>query len=101
MFSTGSLRDQFDHAGNLWKTLAIFNTVRDREYPDSKAAVYNFPRLFQTAMVDEDVQSGYSTIFFTPTPEGPQHDTWFINQGVVSSRWIVPDRYTTYRHYFY
>jgi len=93
--------DQFDHAGNLWKTLAIFNTVRDREYPDSKAAVYNFPRLFQTAMVDEDVQSGYSTIFFTPTPDRPPHDTWFINQGVISSRWIVPNRYTTYRSYFY
>jgi hypothetical protein len=93
--------DQYDHGGNLWKTIAIFNTVRDREYEDSKTAVYSFKRLFQTAMVDEDVQSGYSTIFFTPSPDRPPHDTWFINQGVISPRWIVPNRYTTYRHYFY
>ncbi len=93
--------DQYDHDGKLWKTLAIFNTVRDREYPDSKAAVYSFDRLFQTALVDEDVQSGYSTIFFTPSPERPQHDTWFINQGVISQRWIVPHRFMTHREYFY
>jgi len=93
--------DQYGHDGKLWKTLAIFNTVRDREYPDSKAAVYSFERLFQTALVDEDVQSGYSTIFFTPSPERPQHDTWFINQGIISQRWIVPQRFTTHREYFY
>jgi hypothetical protein len=93
--------DQYDHGGKLWKTLAIFNTVRDREYPNSKAAVYSFDRLFQTALVDEDVQSGYSTILFTPNPERPQHDTWFINQGIISQRWIVPQRFTTFREYFY
>jgi hypothetical protein len=93
--------DQYDHGGNLWKTLAIFNTVRDREYPNSKAAVYSFDRLFQTALVDEDVQSGYSTIFFTPNPEQPPHDTWFINQAIISRHWIVPDRFDTYREYFY
>ncbi len=93
--------DQYDHAGNLWKTLAIFNTVRDREYPNSKAAVYSFDRLFPTAMVDEDVQSGYSTILFTPAPDRPQHDTWFINQGIISQRWIVPQRFSTFREYFY
>jgi hypothetical protein len=93
--------DQYDHDDKLWKTLAIFNTVRDREYPDSKAAVYSFDRLFQTALVDEDVQSGYSTIFFTPSPERPQHDTWFINQGIISQRWIIPQRFTTHREYFY
>ncbi|MHB8382762.1 MAG: DUF1329 domain-containing protein [Candidatus Binataceae bacterium] len=93
--------DQYDHDGKLWKTLAIFNTVRDREYPDSKAAVYSFHRLFQTAMVDEDVQSGYSTIFYTPNPDRPEHDTWFINQGVISQRWIIPQRFTDFRQYFY
>ncbi len=55
--------------------------MRDREFPNAKAAVYSFDRLFQTAMVDEDVQSGYSTILFTPNPERPLHDSWFINQG--------------------
>ncbi len=93
--------DQYDHYDRLWKTLAIFNTVRDREYPNSKAAVYSFDRLFQTALVDEDVQSGYSTILFTPSPDRPQHDTWFVNQGVISERWIVPQRFTTHREYFY
>ena len=93
--------DQYDHAGQLWKTIATFNTVRGREYPNSTAAVYSFDRLFQTALVDEDVQSGYSTILFTPNPERPQHDTWFINQGIISQRWIVPQRFTTFREYFY
>jgi hypothetical protein len=93
--------DQFDHAGKLWKTLALFNTVRDREYPDSKAAVYSFKRLFTTAMVDEDVQDGYSTILFSPSPNGPRHDTWFINQGVVSPHFIIPARFTSHRSYFY
>lgn len=93
--------DQYDHQGNLWKTIATFNTVRDREYPDSKAAVYSFDRLFQTALVDEDVQSGYSTILFTPSPDSAHHDTWFIDQGIISQRWIVPQRFTTHRQYFY
>jgi len=93
--------DQYDHGGQLWKTLAIFNTVRDREFPNAKAAVYSFDRLFQTAMVDEDVQSGYSTILFTPNPERPLHDSWFINQGIISERWIIPQRFTTFRQYFF
>jgi hypothetical protein len=93
--------DQYDHGGNLWKTLAIFNTVRDREFPGAKVAVYSFDRVFQTAMVDEDVQTGYSTVLFTPNPERPLHDSWFINQGVISQRWIVPSRFTTHREYFY
>jgi Protein of unknown function (DUF1329) len=93
--------DQYDRDGKLWKTLAIFNTVRDRQYPDSKVAVYSFPRVFQTALVDEDVQSGYSTILFTPNPERGHHDTWFINQGIISQRWIIPQRFTDFRQYFY
>ncbi len=93
--------DQYDHNGQLWKTLAIFNTVRDREFPDSRISIFPFPRLFQTAMVDEDVQSGYSTILYTPNPQRPDRDTWFINQGVISRHWIVPQRFTTYRQYFF
>ncbi len=93
--------DQYDHQDRLWKTLAIFNTVRDREFPGARAAVYSFPRLFQTALVDEDVQDGYSTVLYTPTPEKAPHDTWFINQGMISQRWIIPDRFTTFREYFY
>jgi len=85
----------------LWKTLAIFNTVRDREYPDSKAAVYSFDHLLQTALVDEDVQSGYSTVLFTPSPNRARRDTWFVDQGIISQRWIVPQRFTTFREYYY
>jgi hypothetical protein len=93
--------DQYDHRDTLWKTLAIFNTVRDREYPESKAAVYSFDHLLQTALVDEDVQSGYSTVLFTPSPNRARHDTWFVDQGIISQRWIVPQRFTTFREYFY
>jgi hypothetical protein len=93
--------DQYDRAGGLWKAMVIFNTVRDRQYPDSKTAVYSFPRLLQTALVDEDVTDGYSTILFTPNPERAHHDTWFINQGIISERWVTPQRFTYYREYFY
>jgi hypothetical protein len=93
--------DQYDRAGGLWKAIVIFNTVRDRQYPESKTAVYSFPRILQTALVDEDVTDGYSTILFTPNPERGRHDTWFINQGIVSQHWITPERFTTFREYFY
>jgi Protein of unknown function (DUF1329) len=93
--------DQYDRQGALWKAIVIFNTVRDRQYPESKAAVYSFPRILQTALVDEDVQDGFSTILFTPNPERGHHDTWFINQGIISRRWIMPQRFTYYREYFY
>jgi Protein of unknown function (DUF1329) len=93
--------DQYDRAGGLWKAIVIFNTVRDRQYPDSKSAVYSFPRILQTALVDEDVTDGYSTILFTPNPERGHHDTWFVNQGIISQRWIIPQRFTEFREYFY
>ena len=93
--------DQYDPQGKLWKTLAMFNTVRDRQYPDSKVAVYSFDHVLQTAMVDEDVQSGYSTILYMPSPNRPRHDTWFVDQGFISQRWIIPQRFTTFREYFY
>src|SRR5262249_7679793 len=56
--------DQYDQAGKLWKTIATFNTYRDRPVPDAKTAIYPFKRMFQVGLVDEDVTSGYSSVVY-------------------------------------
>ncbi|HVN64680.1 MAG TPA: DUF1329 domain-containing protein, partial [Candidatus Binataceae bacterium] len=36
--------DQYDREGKLWKTLALFNTYRDRPVPDASIAIYPYKR---------------------------------------------------------
>src|SRR5260370_23772865 len=81
-FSTAS--DQYDRDGALWKTLVIFNAYRDRSLPGAQQAVYPFKRIFETALVDEDVQSGFSTVSFMPGYEHDEREGWFIDTGAVS-----------------
>ena len=47
--------DQYDREGKLWKTIATFNTYRDRPVPDAKIAIYPYKRIFQLGLVDEDL----------------------------------------------
>jgi hypothetical protein len=84
--------DQYDRQENLWKTLATFNTYRDRPVPDAKVAIYPFKWIFQTALVDEDVQSGYSTVAYTPGQENPERECWYINMGIVTRSFLDPHR---------
>jgi len=76
--------DQYDRTGALWKTLAIFNAYRDRSVPTASQAVYPFKRIFETAIVDEDLQSGFSTVSFMPGYEHDEREGWFIDSGAVS-----------------
>ncbi len=39
--------DQYDRDGKLWKTIATFNTYRDRPVPDARVAIYPYKRMFQ------------------------------------------------------
>ncbi len=84
--------DQYDRDGKLWKTIATFNAYRDRAVPDARVAIYPFKRSFQIALVDEDVQSGYSTIEYTPGSEGNDRECWYINMGIVTKAFLDPNR---------
>jgi hypothetical protein len=83
--------DLYDHSGQLWKTIATFNAYRDRPTRDAKVSIWHFKRMFQTAMVDEDVRTGFSTVMFTPSRDSDFGDSWYINQGVVGPNVLVPD----------
>jgi Protein of unknown function (DUF1329) len=76
--------DQYDRDGALWKTMVIFNAYRDRSMPGAQQAVYPFKRIFETAIVDEDVQSGFSTVTFMPGYEHDEREGWLIDTAAVS-----------------
>ena len=86
-FMTAS--DQFDNNGQLWKTLAIFHAYRDRALPNSAVAIWPFKRIFETALVDEDVTSGFSTVVYSPGHEA-QNDSLFVNMGAVDRTLFTP-----------
>jgi hypothetical protein len=83
--------DLYDRDGQLWKTIATFNAYRDRPMPEAKVSIWKYKRMFQTALVDEDVRSGFSTVFYTPSRDSDFTDSWFINQGAVGPSLLVPD----------
>ena len=76
--------DQYDRRGSLWKTIATFNAYRDRTGSDAKLVVYPWKRTLQTAMVDEDIQNGFSSVMYTPGPESGGAEGWRVNTGTVS-----------------
>jgi Protein of unknown function (DUF1329) len=82
--------DQYDRDGRLWKTIATFNAYRDRPVPDAKVAIYPFKRMFQTALVDENVQNGFSTVIYTPSHSPEAHECWYINMGTVTRAFLDP-----------
>jgi hypothetical protein len=81
--------DQFDNDGQLWKTLATFHAYRDRALPNSTVAIWPFKRIFETALVDEDITSGFSTVVYSPGPATRQ-DSLFVNMGAVDRNFFTP-----------
>jgi hypothetical protein len=77
--------DQYDRSGTLWKTLAIFTGYRDRSMPEAQVAIYPFKRLFQTAMIDEDIDDTmrFTSILYLPGAEGADHEGWYIDAGAL------------------
>jgi len=82
--------DQYDMSGKLWKTIATFNAYRDRPVPDARVAISPFNRMFQVALVDEDVTNGFSTVMYMPGHESADHDSWYINMGAVTKNFLSP-----------
>ncbi len=81
--------DLFDWDGHLWKTIATFHAYRDRPIPGARVAIWPFKRMFQTALVDEDVTNGFSTTVFTPRSSGDS-ECWYINSGIVDGAFFTP-----------
>jgi hypothetical protein len=83
--------DQYDREGRLWKSIATFNTYRDRPVPDAKVAIYPYKRMFQVALVDEDLTTKGSSVVYMPGPEAPDHECWYIDMGVVDNAFFTPE----------
>jgi hypothetical protein len=90
--------DQYDQQGKLWKTIATFNTYDDRPVRDAKVAIYPYKRMFQTALVDEDIQNGFSTVLYMPGHESEDHESWYINMGIVTKAFLDPHQLQNYAH---
>jgi hypothetical protein len=90
--------DQYDEQGKLWKTIATFNTYDDRPVRDAKVAIYPYKRMFQTALVDEDIQNGFSTVLYMPGHESEDHESWYINMGLVTKAFLDPHQLQNYAH---
>ncbi len=89
--------DQYDGQGKLWKTIATFNTYNDRPVADARVAIYPFKRMFQTALVDEDIQDGFSSVVYMPGHESDDHESWYINMGIASKAFLDPHQIRTLR----
>ena len=82
--------DQYDRQGNLWKTVAAYNTYRDRPVPDARVAVYPYKRIFQLGLVDEDLTTSLSSVAYMPGPTAPDRECWYIDMGVVDNAFFTP-----------
>jgi hypothetical protein len=82
--------DQYDRSGKLWKTLATFNTYRDRPVPDARIAIYPYKRMFQLGLVDEDLTTGFSSVVYMPGPTAPDRECWYIDMGTVDNAFFQP-----------
>src|SRR5258708_13227930 len=81
--------DQYNDRDQLWKTLVTFHAYQDRPGPNARVAIWPFKRMFQTAMVDEDVTDGFSTVIYTPGHEN-HYDTLFINMSPITPNLFPP-----------
>jgi hypothetical protein len=82
--------DQYDRQGKLWKTIATFNTYRDRPVPDARVAIYPYKRMFQLGLVDQDLTTGYSSVVYMPGPTAPERECWYIDMGTVDNSFLTP-----------
>ncbi len=81
--------DQYDRSGRLWNTLVNFLAYSDRSEPGAQVAIYPFPRSFPVAMVDKNLQTGYTSVAFMPSPNSPHRDSWYVNMGAVDNSWFT------------
>ena len=68
-----------------------FHAYRDRAVPNARVAIWPFKRMFETALVDEDLTSGFSTVIYTPGHSG-NDDSIFENMGAVDQTFFTPEK---------
>jgi hypothetical protein len=83
--------DLYGPNGQLWKTIANFHAYSDRATPNARVAVWPYKRIFETAQVDEDLTTGFSTILYSPPHDGG-NEGWYINTGAVDRTFFTPMR---------
>jgi hypothetical protein len=54
--------------------------------------------MFQIALVDEDVQDGFSSVVSMPGRETEEHECCYINMGIVTKAFLDPHRLTMQAH---
>jgi hypothetical protein len=73
--------DLYNNNGGLWKTIANFHAYSDRATPNANVAIWPFKRIFETALVEEDVTDGFSTVVYTPGLNS--RNGLYVNMGAV------------------
>ncbi len=81
--------DTYDRNGQLWRNFTAWMRYADRAEPGARVAIYPFKREFEIGSSTVDVQTGFSTVAYHPSPDAPSHDSWFINMGAVDRSWFT------------
>lgn len=84
--------DMYNGEGELWKNETSWMRYADRAEPGARIAIYPFKREFQVGSSTVDVQSGFATVSYHPSPNAPSHESWFINMGAVNRNWFTPEQ---------
>ena len=82
--------DLYDREGRLWKTIANFHAYSDRATPAATVSIWPFKRMFETAMVDEDLTNGFTSVIFTPGHDS--RNALYLNMGAVDRDFFTPAR---------
>jgi len=83
--------DLYGPNGQLRKTIANFHAYSDRPTPNARVAIWPYKRMFETAQVDEDLTTGFSTVLYSP-PRNGSSEGWYINSGAVDRTFFTPMR---------
>ena len=98
--SPNGYRHSVQPDGNKAKRYQVSQFLKrfDRPVLDAKVAIYPDKRMFQTALVDEDIQDGFSTVLYMPGHESEDHESWYINMGIVTKAFLDPHQLQNYAH---
>jgi hypothetical protein len=75
--------DVYNRRGELAKNFTNWLAYRDRPVPDARVAVYPYKRLFEAAEAITDVRAGLSEVYYRPSRQTQEKETWYINMGTV------------------
>ena len=61
--------DMYDRGGELFNNYTSWMHYADRAEPDARIAIYPFKREFQSGSSTVNLQSGFATVCYHPSPE--------------------------------